>query len=97
MERELEEVQAELGIVLAERQKEAVRMVFQSQVSIITGGPGKGKTTVLGVILKIFERKEQGKQVLLCAPTGRARKRLSEEYGLPGPYHSQGIVSDRGG
>ena len=81
VERELEEVQAELGIVLAERQKEAVRMVFQSQVSIITGGPGKGKTTVLGVILKIFERKEQGKQVLLCAPTGRARKRLSESTG----------------
>lgn len=83
VERELEEVQAELGIVLAERQKEAVRMVFQSQVSIITGGPGKGKTTVLGVILKIFERKEQGKQVLLCAPTGRARKRLSESTGYP--------------
>ena len=58
-------------------------MVFQSQVSIITGGPGKGKTTVLGVILKIFERKEQGKQVLLCAPTGRARKRLSESTGYP--------------
>ena len=83
MERELEEVQAELGILLAERQKEAVRMVFQSHVSIITGGPGKGKTTVLGVILKIFERKEQGKQVLLCAPTGRARKRLSESTGYP--------------
>ncbi|MEY8393463.1 ATP-dependent RecD-like DNA helicase [Lachnospiraceae bacterium 45-P1] len=83
VERELEEVQAELGIVLAERQKEAVHMVFQSQVSIITGGPGKGKTTVLGVILKIFERKEQGKQVLLCAPTGRARKRLSESTGYP--------------
>lgn len=79
----LEEAQAELGIVLAERQKEAVRMVFPSQVSIITGGPGKGKATVLGVILKIFERKEPGKQVLLCAPTGRARKRLSESTGYP--------------
>lgn len=83
VERELEEVQAELGIVLAERQKEAVRMVFRSQVSIITGGPGKGKTTVLGVILKLFERKEPEKQVLLCAPTGRARKRLSESTGYP--------------
>lgn len=83
VERELEEAQAELGIVLAERQKEAVRMVFRSQVSIITGGPGKGKTTVLGVILKIFERKEPEKQVLLCAPTGRARKRLSESTGYP--------------
>ena len=83
IERELEEVQAEFGMILAEKQKEAVRMVFQSSVSIITGGPGKGKTTILKVILKIMERVEGSKDILLCAPTGRARKKLSESTGYP--------------
>lgn len=80
---ELEEAQAEFGIILAEKQKEAVRMVFQSPFSIITGGPGKGKTMNLKVILKVFEMVEEKKEALLCAPTGRARKRLSESTGYP--------------
>ena len=83
VERELEEAQAESGIVLAQKQKDAARMVFQSPVSIITGGPGKGKTTVLKVILKIYERLKQQESVLLCAPTGRARKNLSDSTGAP--------------
>lgn len=83
IERELEEVQADAGIVLAQKQKDAVRMVFQSSVSIITGGPGKGKTTDLKVILKIFERLHQQESILLCAPTGRARKNLSDSTGAP--------------
>ena len=83
IEKELEEAQAEAGIVLAEKQKDAARMVFQSPVSIITGGPGKGKTTVLKVILKIYERLRQQDSVLLCAPTGRARKNLSDSTGAP--------------
>lgn len=83
IEGHLEEVQAETGIVLGQKQKDAVRMVFQSPVSIITGGPGKGKTTDLKVILKIFERLHQQESVLLCAPTGRARKSLSDSTGAP--------------
>lgn len=51
IEKELEEAQTALAITLSERQKQAVRMVFQNQISIITGGPGTGKTTVLKVIL----------------------------------------------
>lgn len=83
IERELEEAQAESGIILAQKQKDAARMVFQSPVSIITGGPGKGKTTVLKVILKIYEQLRQQDSVLLCAPTGRARKNLSDSTGAP--------------
>ena len=66
-----------------QKQKDAARMVFQSPVSIITGGPGKGKTTVLKVILNIYERLRQQDSVLLCAPTGRARKNLSDSTGAP--------------
>lgn len=83
IERELEAVLAKSKMTLAQKQEEAVRMVFRSQVSIITGGPGKGKTTILKIILQIFERLEKNKSVLLCAPTGRARKRLSESTGYP--------------
>ena len=83
IEKELEEAQAESGIILAQKQKDAARMVFQSPVSIITGGPGKGKTTVLKVILNIYERLRQQDSVLLCAPTGRARKNLSDSTGAP--------------
>lgn len=83
VERDLEEVQAECGMVLAEQQKEAVRMVFSNPLSIITGGPGKGKTATLKIILKINERIEKKQMILLCAPTGAARKRLSASSGYP--------------
>ena len=56
-------------------------MVFQSNVSVITGGPGKGKTTVLRVVLEVFKQITGRESFLLCAPTGRARKRLSESTG----------------
>lgn len=83
IDRELEAVMAKSQMTLAKQQEEAIRMAFRSQVSIITGGPGKGKTTILKIILQIFERLEKGKSVLLCAPTGRARKMLSESTGYP--------------
>lgn len=83
IDRELEAVMAKSEMRLAKKQEEAIRMAFQSQVSIITGGPGKGKTTILKIILHIFERLEKDKSVLLCAPTGRARKMLSESTSYP--------------
>ena len=64
------------NIKMHEAQKDAVRMAVNNGVSIITGGPGTGKTTIVKCILQIF--KSQGKRVKLLAPTGRASKRLSE-------------------
>jgi exodeoxyribonuclease V alpha subunit len=64
------------GKRLAPSQREALRTVLASRVVIITGGPGVGKTTLLNSILIILRAK--GVQCLLCAPTGRAAKRLSE-------------------
>ena len=80
IEQELVMAQRELGITLSERQKEAVRMVFSNHISIITGGPGTGKTTVLKVILYIHERKCKT-LVQLMAPTGRAARRMAESTG----------------
>ena len=80
VEDELDLAQRDLGITLSDRQKEAVRMVFSNPLSIITGGPGTGKTTVLKVILYIHELRCKT-QVQLMAPTGRAGRRMAESTG----------------
>lgn len=70
---------AEAGFALDPEQREAVRTVLRSNVSVITGGPGVGKTTLVNVVLAIF--RSLGLEVALAAPTGRAAKRLSESTG----------------
>lgn len=66
-------------IKMHEHQKMAVNIAVNNGVSVITGGPGTGKTTIIKCILQIF--KNMGKKVKLMAPTGRAAKRLSESTG----------------
>lgn len=75
-------VEKKTGLALAPSQQEAVRLALHSKVLVITGGPGVGKTTLVNAILKIVTAK--GTDVQLCAPTGRAAKRLSESTGLEG-------------
>ena len=65
-----------LGISYASLQKEAIRDALRYGVMILTGGPGTGKTTVVRALMRIFQRMDFS--VALCAPTGRAAKRLSE-------------------
>ena len=64
------------GLSLSTSQREAVATVLKGKVTVLTGGPGVGKTTIVNSILKLVEGR--GGRVLLCAPTGRAAKRLSE-------------------
>ena len=68
------------GKELAATQKEALRKALESRVLVITGGPGVGKTTLVDSILLILRAKKL--RCLLCAPTGRAAKRLSEATGV---------------
>lgn len=68
------------GKELAAAQREAVRLALARRVLVITGGPGVGKTTLLNVLLAILRAKKV--RCLLCAPTGRAAKRLSESTGM---------------
>ena len=68
-----------VGLKLAPAQREALARAVRSKVMVITGGPGVGKTTLVNAILRVFQAK--GLRVVLCAPTGRAAKRLSETSG----------------
>jgi exodeoxyribonuclease V alpha subunit len=68
--------QKRTGKSLASSQREALKVVLANRVVVITGGPGVGKTTLVNSILMILRAK--GVKCLLCAPTGRAAKRLSE-------------------
>ncbi|NKB22848.1 MAG: ATP-dependent RecD-like DNA helicase [Kiritimatiellae bacterium] len=72
-------VQNKLGFDLAPSQHQALISAITSKVMIITGGPGVGKTTLISAILKIFKAKDLN--VILCAPTGRAAKRMAEATG----------------
>jgi exodeoxyribonuclease V alpha subunit len=72
----IEWAEQRIGLVLADGQREAIRQALASKVLVITGGPGTGKTTLVNAILKIYQAKRQ--RVVLCAPTGRAAKRLTE-------------------
>jgi exodeoxyribonuclease V alpha subunit len=67
-------------LALADSQKAALRVALRSNVTVITGGPGVGKTTLVNSLLKILLAKTV--VIALCAPTGRAAKRLSDSTGL---------------
>ncbi len=73
-------VEQRLSLELAASQKAAVQQALASKVLVITGGPGVGKTTLINAILRILAAKKL--RIQLCAPTGRAAKRLAETTGL---------------
>ena len=76
----IDDIQLDEGIQLADMQKEAIKEALTNGITIITGGPGTGKTTIIKSIIKLFQRK--GSRVALAAPTGRAAKRMSEATGF---------------
>ncbi len=77
----LEHVRKNFGIALSQRQSEAVYMAFSSNLSIITGSPGTGKTTVLRAIIEVFKALNPKGKIKLAAPTGRASRRMAESTG----------------
>lgn len=79
VERAIQWVEQSSRLRLAEGQKEAIRQALHQKLLVITGGPGTGKTTILKCIIQILEKKHR--RIVLCSPTGRAAKRMSEATG----------------
>ena len=79
-EKALPWIEKKTGLKLAETQIAPIRLALLSKVLVITGGPGVGKTTIVNSILRILSAK--GASLLLCAPTGRAAKRMTEATGF---------------
>lgn len=92
----LASIETDFGVTYAPTQRKAIEMALNNQISILTGGPGTGKTTVVRAIVELYadlnglslDPKEWAKEgkpfpIALAAPTGRAAKRLSESTGLP--------------
>lgn len=80
----LGKIRRELGVAPSKKQTEAVYMAYRSLLSIITGGPGTGKTTVLRVIIETQKLLYPDSKILLAAPTGRASRRMAESTGMDG-------------
>jgi exodeoxyribonuclease V alpha subunit len=79
-DRALPWIEEKTGLTLAPGQAEAIRLALRSKVLVITGGPGVGKTTIINSILRILAAKRV--KLLLCAPTGRAARRMTEATGM---------------
>lgn len=79
--KEIEKVSEKNSLVLSSEQKEAIQMCLNSNISIITGGPGTGKTTIIKCIMDLLD--DDDKKYILAAPTGRAVKRITETTKKP--------------
>ncbi len=99
IEKVLSDIRKNLGISLSQRQSEAVFMAFRSNISIITGSPGTGKTTVLRAIIDVYKELYPKGKIMLAAPTGKASRRMAESTGIDDAktLHSLlGLLGDSG-
>lgn len=80
IQKAIKDTEEDEDCLLSDEQKNAIRKSLQNRLSIITGGPGRGKTTILKTILSAWH---DNKNVVLLAPTGRAAKRMTESTGFP--------------
>lgn len=78
----MEQVKGQLGITLSQRQTEGVKMAFRHNLSIITGGPGTGKSTILRAIIEVYRLLYPNGKIALAAPTGKASRRMAETTGI---------------
>ena len=76
---ELKDIEKDINLKLSEKQREAIELINDNNVCVITGGPGTGKTTIIKAVIELY--KKHGKKPVLCAPTGRAAKRMTETTG----------------
>lgn len=83
LDQEINREEQKLGIRLEPEQRTAITTALQSPISVITGGPGTGKTSIQKAILDIYRRQNPGGRIVCCAPTGRAARRMEQSTGHP--------------
>ena len=83
LEMELDRAEEKLKLRFAPEQRQAVKMALSSKLSVITGGPGTGKTMIQRAILNIYRRQNPNGNICCCAPTGRAARRMEQSTGCP--------------
>lgn len=92
----MEQVKAKLGIRLSPKQEEGVETVFQSNLSIITGGPGTGKSTILRAVIEAYQLLYPNGTIALAAPTGKASRRMAETTGISDAVTLHSLLGLRG-
>lgn len=83
LDQEINREEQKLGIRLDPEQRTAITTALQSPISVITGGPGTGKTSIQKAIRDIYRRQNPGGRIVCCAPTGRAARRMEQSTGHP--------------
>ena len=83
LDAELDKEEAKLSLKLAPEQRNAVKTALMSGLSVITGGPGTGKTLIQRAILDLYRKRNPSNEICCCAPTGRAARRMEQATGFP--------------
>ena len=96
LDEKIDQAEQTLKQKLAPSQRKAVKLCLSNPISIMTGGPGSGKTTTLRFILDIYKKEYPSNEILLAAPTGRASRRMAEQTGMfASTLHSAlGLITD---
>ena len=99
LDQEIDAEERALRVRFAPEQREAVKMALTHTLSIITGGPGTGKTMIQRAILDIYKRKHPRNSIICCAPTGRAARRMEQSTGEPSStvHKALGLLAFDGG
>ena len=99
LDQEIDAEERALRVRFAPEQREAVKMALTHTLSIITGGPGTGKTMIQRAILDIYKRKHPKNSIVCCAPTGRAARRMEQSTGEPSStvHKALGLLASDGG
>lgn len=99
LDEEIRNMEHKLGVTLASEQKQAVKTCLSSHISIITGGPGTGKTMIQRFILELYRKTQPAGKVVCCAPTGRAARRMEQSTGCSSStiHKALGLMADEDG
>lgn len=99
MDTQLDGEERRLNLKFAPEQRDSVKMALTNRLSVITGGPGTGKTLIQRAILDIYRRNNPGKTICCCAPTGRAARRMEQSTGFEAStvHRALGLLAEEDG